>query len=137
MSSFLLLRDFVNISFEDGVFPSALKRARFIILFKGGSRNDPSSHRPLSLLSVFSEILKKPILSRLFNFLNSTDFFHDAQFDFRAKHSTEHACANLLNYLHIFLDSGLIPAALYLDVGEAFDSITHMILLWKLSILEC
>ena len=30
----------VNLSFENGVFPSVLKRARVTILFKGGSRND-------------------------------------------------------------------------------------------------
>ena len=73
------------------------------------------------------------MLSRLLNFLNSKHFFHDFQFGFRAKHSTEHACATLLNYLHSVLDSGLIPAALFLDVRKAFDSLTHKILLWKLS----
>ena len=46
-------------SFEKGVFPSALKHARVIILFKGGSRNDSASYCPISLLSVFSKIFEK------------------------------------------------------------------------------
>ena len=55
------------------------------------------------------------------------------QFGFRASHSTEHACAALSNFLHSAIDSGHIPAALFLDVRKAFDSLTHRILLWKLS----
>ena len=74
----------------------------------------------------------KPVLSRLLDFLNSKHFSYDSQFGFRAKHPTEHARANLLKYIHTFLDSGLIPAALFLDVWKAFGSITHKILLWKL-----
>ena len=53
----------VNLSFENGVFPSALKRARVIILFKGGSRNDPGNYCPISLLSVFSKIFERAMLS--------------------------------------------------------------------------
>ena len=43
----------VDLSFKNGVFPSALKHARVIILFKGGSRNVScklSSH--ISFISV-------------------------------------------------------------------------------------
>jgi len=43
----------VNLPFGNGVFPSALKRARVIILFKAGSRNEPANYSPISLLSVF------------------------------------------------------------------------------------
>jgi len=46
-------------SFENGVFPSALKRARVIILFKGGLQNDPARYHPISPLSVFSKIFEK------------------------------------------------------------------------------
>ena len=70
-------------SFEDDVFPSALKRARVIILFKGGLQNDPPSYHPISPLSVFSKIFEKAILSRLLDFLTSNFFFHDSQFSFR------------------------------------------------------
>ena len=58
----------VNLSFGNGVFPSNLKRARVIILFKGGSRNDPANYRPISLLSVFSKIFEKAVLSQLNRF---------------------------------------------------------------------
>ena len=41
----------INRSFERGVFPQALKSARIIVIHKGGSKSDPSSYRPISLLS--------------------------------------------------------------------------------------
>ena len=127
------LTKLINLSFENGIFPSSLKRARVIVLYKGGPRNDPANYRPISLLSVFSKIFEKTMLSRLLAFLEAKRFFHDFQFGFRAKHSTEHACVTLLNFLHTALDSGLIPAAIFLDVRKAFDSLTHEILLYKLS----
>ena len=40
---------------------------------------------------------------------------------------------NSFKFLHSALDSGLIPAAIFLDVRKAFDSLTHGILLFKLS----
>ena len=61
----------VNLSFENGVFSSALKRARAIILSKGGSRNNPANYHFISLLSVLSKISEKAMLSLLLDFLNS------------------------------------------------------------------
>ena len=48
-------------------------------------------------------------------------------------HSTEHACADFPNFIHSAIDFGHTPAALFLDAWKAFDSLTHWILLWKLS----
>jgi hypothetical protein len=60
----------VNLSFLNGTFPSALKSARLVVLHKGGSRDDPSNYRPISLLSAFSKIFEKCMYSRLLSFLD-------------------------------------------------------------------
>ena len=39
----------------------------------------------------------------------------------------------LISFLHTALDSGKIPAAIFLDVRKAFDSLTHKMFLNKLS----
>ena len=49
----------VNLSFENGAFPNALKRACVVIPFKGGLQNDPASYGPISLFSMFSNFFKK------------------------------------------------------------------------------
>jgi len=39
----------------------------------------------------------------------------------------------LLNFINSALESGKIPAAIFLDIKKEFDSLTHRILLGKLS----
>ena len=73
------------------------------------------------------------MLKRLLSFLDARKFFHRHQFGFREKCSTEHACNMLLHFVRQSLDFGLIPAAIFLDVKKAFDSLTHEILIGKLS----
>ena len=57
-----------NLSFSSGIFPSEMKTAKVIPLFKSGNRSDFSNYRPISLLSQFSKILEQ-----LFNL--RIDFF--------------------------------------------------------------
>ena len=47
-----------NPLFSTGIFPSEMKIAKVIPLFKNGNKLDFSNYRPISLLSQFSKILK-------------------------------------------------------------------------------
>ena len=62
------LTKLVNLSFENGIFPSSLKRAKVIVIYKGGPRNDPANYQPISLLSFFSKLFEKTMLSRTTSF---------------------------------------------------------------------
>ena len=73
------------------------------------------------------------MLKRLMSYPDAKQFFHKHQFGFRAKHSTEHACNGFLQFIRQSLDSGVIPAATFFDMRKAFDSLTHHILINKLS----
>ena len=42
-----------NLSFASGIFPSEMKTAKVIPLFKRGNRSHLSNYRPISLLSQF------------------------------------------------------------------------------------
>ena len=46
-----------NLSFSTGIFPSEMKIAKVIPLFKNGNKSDFYNYRPISLLSQFSKIL--------------------------------------------------------------------------------
>ena len=70
---------------------------------------------------------------RLLSFLDAKKFSHWHQFVFREKCSTEHACNTLFRFVRQFLDFGLIPAVIFLDVKKAFGSLTHEILIGELS----
>ena len=77
------LADLFNLSFKTSVFPSVLKTAKIIPIFKKDSKLDYSNYRPISLLSNIEKILEKLMQRRLYTFLNNTNFIYDLQFGFR------------------------------------------------------
>ena len=52
-----------------GVFPSVLKTAKVVPVFKKDSKLDYSNYRPISLLSNIAKILEKLKYKRLYTFL--------------------------------------------------------------------
>ena len=80
-----------NTSIESGIFPTKLKIAKVIPIFKAGDATAPSNYRPISLLSIFNKIFEKLIYKRLNSYLISKEIISESQYGFREKHSTEHA----------------------------------------------
>ena len=64
------LADF-NLSFMTGVFPSVLKTAKVVPIFKKDPKLNYSNYRPISLLSNIEKILEKLMYKRLYTFLNT------------------------------------------------------------------
>ena len=88
------LADLFNLSFMTGVFPSVLKTAKVVPVFKKDSKLDYSNYRPISLLSNVEKILEKLMYKRLYTFLNSNNIYN-LQFGFRQQYSTSHALVNI------------------------------------------
>ena len=63
------LADLFNLSFMTGVFPSVLKTAKVVPVFKKDSKLDYSNYCPISLLSNIEKILEKLIYKRLYTLL--------------------------------------------------------------------
>lgn len=125
----------VNLSFTTGVFPSKLKMAVVIPVFKNGTRSSCNCYRPISLLSCFSKIFEKLMKDKLLKFLKSTNFFSDKQFGFRAGMNTEHALLHFMSKVFDGINDGKCVSGLFLDIRKAFDTVDHNILLDKL--YEC
>ena len=86
-----ILTKIINLSFETGVFPSALKLVKVIPIFKNkGSNQDFNNYRPISLLSNIDKIFEKLAHSRLVSFLYKFNVLYHKQFGFRKKYSTAH-----------------------------------------------
>ena len=69
-----------------GVFPSVLKTAKVVPVFKKDSKLDYSNYCPISLLSNIEKILKKLMYKTLFTFLNNSNIYN-LQFGFRQQYS--------------------------------------------------
>ena len=92
------------ISFSSGSFPSILKTAKVVPVFKKGSKLDCCNYRPISLLSNVEKILEKLMYKRVYNFLTENNIIYDLQFGFRQKFSTSHALINLTEKVRQALD---------------------------------
>ena len=55
----------MNLSVLNGVFPSRLKRAKIVPIYKDNDVFEPKNYRPISLLSNFSKIFEKLMYKRL------------------------------------------------------------------------
>ena len=93
-----------NLSFLTGVFPSVLKTAKVVPVFKKDSILDYSNYRPISLLSNIEKILEKLIYKRLYTFLNNNNIIYNLQFGFRQQHSTSHVLINITDIIRKALD---------------------------------
>ena len=69
--------DSFNLSFKNGVFPSVLKTAEGISIFKKDSKLAYSIYHPIALLSNIAKILEKIMHQRLYTFLNNKTIIYD------------------------------------------------------------
>src|SRR6266516_5294524 len=86
-----------NLSLTSGIFPSALKIAKVIPIYKKGSHSNLANYRPLSLLKFFSKVFEHIIASGINSYFIKYNLFYDFQFGFRAKHSTNLALINTVD----------------------------------------
>ena len=68
-----------------------------------------------------------------YHFLEETNQIYNGQFGFCSKHSCEHAVENLVSDIVKGSANGLMTTAVYIDLSKAFDTLSHPILLTKLS----
>ena len=87
-----------------GIFPSILKSAKLVPVFKKDAKLDYSNYRPISLLSNIEKILEKLMYKILYTFLNNNNIIYNSQFGFRQYYSTLHALINITENIRKTLD---------------------------------
>ena len=116
-----------------GVFPSLLRTAKVVPVFKTDSKLNYSNYLSISLLSNEQKILEKPMCKRLFTFFNSDNIIYNLQFGFRQQFSTSHALINITENIRKALHSESIGCRVFVDLQNVFDTAGHQILLTKLN----
>ena len=94
-----------NLSLSEGVFPTELKLANVIPLYKADDAFVINNYRPVSLLCVISKIFEKVMYNRLIDFLETFSILNNYQFGFRKMHSTYMALMTLMNRLITSLEN--------------------------------
>ena len=119
----------------EGIFPSKLKLAKIIPIFKSRESDKVFNYKPISVLLFFSTIFEKIMYNNVVNFMDKNNTFYKNQFGFRKSHSTQHAIITLVDKITSSLDSGDLIIGVFLDLKKASDSVNHHILLKKTFLL--
>ena len=124
--------DMVNQCFSSAKFPSPLKIATTVPIFKKGDVHSIENYRPISILPYLSKIFEKVINSRILNFMSLHNLISPVQFGFVKGRSTEDAILNLTDKIYNSLNLKYHTINIFIDFSKAFDTIKHDILFRKL-----
>ncbi|CAF3301997.1 unnamed protein product [Rotaria sp. Silwood2] len=123
-----------------GYIPSGWKNANIILLLKPNKdKQQPSSYRPISLLSCLGKLLEKIIKQRLMVILERRNILPEHQAGFRPRKSTLNNIIRLTKYAQNHLHSTgrrRHAAVILFDIKAAFDSVWHDGLIYKLNELR-
>ena len=127
----VLLKPLINASIDEGLFPSCLKTANVIPIFKKGDSANLNNYRPIALLPVISKVFEKVLNEQLTKVIEA-GFIDDNQFGFRRGFCTEDAALKFVNEIQKELRAKKHVVTVFVDVSKAFDSCDHDIIINKI-----
>ena len=117
-----------NRSFVTGIFPSEMKVANVVPIYKSGDEIMFSNYRLVSVLPVFSKLLERLVYNRLISHINDNTLLYEFQLWFQKGKSTHFTIMMLVNKITEALDQGESVVGVFLDFSKAFDTVDHNIL---------
>ena len=114
------------------IVPTDWKKVKVSPIYKSGSTTELENYHPISVLPILSKIMEREVHPQLFEFLDEIKLIPKHQFGFQKKKSTELAAIALLDQVRLGVDDGNLVGACFVDLQEAFDTISHNKLISKL-----
>jgi len=92
-----------------------------------------NDYRPISLLSPIGKTMEKIIYNHLVKFIENNNILFDSQHGFSSSKSVTSQLLETLNDITTAIENKEIVDVIYFNCWKAFDSISHQILLDKLT----
>ncbi len=119
----------INTSIVTGTFPAAWNHAIVTPLFKKGDLKEIGNYRPISLLQVFSKVIKKIVANQLVQYTEHNSLLSSTRHGFRPKLSTDTALLQVSKQIYDAIDNREICRLTLCDLSKAFDNVSRDILL--------
>lgn len=102
-------------------------------IHKSGPRNVINNYRPISLTSVCCKILEHVLYTAIVKHIDSNSLLNSNQHGFRHELSCVTQLVEFTHVLAAALDDNSSVDCIFLDFQKAFDTVSHYLLLQKLS----
>lgn len=119
-----------------GCLPDDWKSANVAPIFKAGDKTRTKNYRPISLTCVICKLMEHIIYTNLISHLQDNNFFCTTQHGFRKGLSCDTQLIEFSHDIAASIDNGCQVDCVFLDFQKAFDSVSHNLLLLKLSALN-
>ena len=120
----------VNVILENSTIPNV----RISAIYKSGEKNQLNNYRPITILAILLKIMEKCICNQLTVYLEKNNLLSSRQFGFRKGKLTELAATLFFDHVHRAMDRGELTDTIFIDLSKAFDTVSHSVLLSKLSV---
>ena len=127
------LLKFYNFLWNTGI-PHQWKFSHVLPIYKvGKSPTSTLSYRPIALTSSLSKVMERMVVRRLQVYLDKNKQINMYQSGHRIGHSSQDALFRLESSVRLSLVKGNLTVGLFIDIAQAFDSISHPHLLKKIN----
>jgi hypothetical protein len=113
----------MNRSIEIGKYPSKLKYAKIVPIYKNDDDENPGNYRPISLLSNINKIYEKLTYNKIASFLKKNNTLFSTKYGFCEKHTTQHALLDIVSKIRNNMDNKLFSCGIFIDLQKAFDTV--------------
>ena len=132
-SSLMVLLNFYNFSWNQGILPDQWKLSTIIPVYKKDKDiHDSKSYRPISLTSSLGKIMERLVTNRLYWYLEKNHLINPFQNGFRKNKNTQEHLFRLQNTIRNALSNKLSVVTIFLDIEKAYDMLWKDGLLFKL-----